>query len=89
VRHALLLAVLLAAACGDDHKKAPADAAPAIDAPVTMPDAPVTAATLTSYVIDLVQHHTSDTAPSRPASEFQTLPDPDGSNGSAYAPLFP
>jgi hypothetical protein len=91
VKGALLVVALLAGACGDDHlKKAPADAAPPdIDAPAVMPDAPVTPATLTSYVIDLVQHHTTGTDAPRPYSEFQALPDPDGSNGSAYAPLFP
>jgi hypothetical protein len=53
-----------------------------------MPDAPPQEATLTSYVIDLVQHHTSDTEAPRAYSEFSALPDPDGNNGSAYAPLF-
>ena len=86
MRFALLIAALLAA-CGDDGAKPKGDAG--IDAPVVMPDAPVTPATLTSYVIDLVQHHTTATDTPRPSSEFQALPDPDGSNGSAYAPLFP
>jgi hypothetical protein len=54
----------------------------------TMPDAPMPAVTLTSYVIDLVQHHTSATEQPRPYSEFSSLPDPDLNNGSAYAPLF-
>lgn len=85
---ALVLAALLCGslgACGDDGAKPNGDAG--MDAP--MPDAPVTAATLTSYVIDLVQNHTTATDTPRAYSEFQALPDPDGSNGSAYAPLFP
>ena len=82
---ALVLVALLAACGGDDHLKVKADGGVTIDAPT---DAPGTPATLTSYVIDLVQHHTTDTEAPRPASEFQSLPDPDGSNGSAYAPLF-
>ena len=45
-------------------------------------------ATLTSYVIALVQ--TTDGAP-RPYSEFASLPDPDGdaNNTAAYGRLFP
>jgi hypothetical protein len=91
VKLAVLLLALLPAlgACGDDHLKVKADGGVTADAPMPMPDAPVAPATLTSYVIDLVQHHTTDTDLPRPASEFQSLPDPDGSNGSAYAPLFP
>ena len=93
MKRALLIAALLAA-CGGDGAKPKGDAGPGmIDAPVVMTDAPidapVTPATLTSYVIDLVQHHTTGTEASRPFSEFQALVDPDGSNGSAYAPLFP
>ena len=83
MKRALLL-VLALAACGDDHLKKAPDAGMA-DAGI---DAPTTPATLTAYVIDLVQHHTTATDTPRPYSEFQALPDPDGSNGSAYAPLF-
>ena len=83
-------ALAVVAACGDDGLKLKGDAGPGtVDAPVVMPDAPVAPATLTSYVIDLVQHHTTGTEAPRPFSEFQALADPDGSNGSAYAPLFP
>ena len=86
MKRALLLALVLAS-CGDDHlKKAPGDAG--ADSPVVMPDAPVTAATLTSFVIDLVQHHTNASDSPAAYSDFASLPDPDGSNGSAYAPLF-
>lgn len=81
----LAILIALVAACGDDHPKMNADAG-ADAAP--MPDAPPQEATLTSYVIDLVQHHTSDTEAPRPYSEFSSLPDPDENNGSAYAPLF-
>lgn len=80
----LVLAVLLAA-CGSDHKAMP-DGGMLPDGP--MPDAPPMA-TFTSYVIDLVQHQTADSTAARPYSEFESLPDPDGSNGSAYSPLFP
>lgn len=85
MKRALLLMIVLAA-CGDDHPKAPGDAG--ADSPVVMPDAPTTAATLTSFVIDLVQHHTNASDSPRPYSDFSGLPDPDGSNASAYAPLF-
>lgn len=81
-----MLLVALVAACGDDgHKKQP-DGGVTADAP--MANAPMPPETLTSYVIDLVQHHTSATDTARPYSEFSSLNDPDGSNGSAYAPLF-
>jgi hypothetical protein len=79
----LVLLIALVAACGDDNQKMPADAGS--DA---MPDAPTPEVTLTSYVIDLVQHHTTATEQPRLYSEFSSLPDPDGNNGSAYAPLF-
>jgi hypothetical protein len=83
----LLLLVALVAACGDDHPKQQPDAGVTPDA-APMPDAPMPPETLTSYVIDLVQHHTTATDAPRPYSEFSSLNDPDGSNGSAYAPLF-
>ena len=83
---ALLLVVALVAACGDSGSKKQPDAGATQDAP--MADAPMTPETLTSYVIDLVQHHTTATDAPRPYSEFSSLNDPDGSNGSAYAPLF-
>ncbi|HSN29257.1 MAG TPA: hypothetical protein VLT45_23370 [Kofleriaceae bacterium] len=84
MKRALLLMLALAA-CGDDHlEKAPIDGG----TDTAMPDAPMTPATLTSYVIDLVQHHTTATDTPRPYSDFQSLPDPDATNGSAYAPLF-
>ena len=82
----LALLIALVAACGDDHQKMPVDAGG--DA-APMPDAPpMPEATLTSYVIDLVQHHTTATEQPRPYSEFSSLPDPDLNNGSAYVPLF-
>lgn len=48
-----------------------------------------TPATLTSYVLDLVQNHTADQAP-HPYSEFKDLSDPDGdmNNVHAYDALF-
>ena len=82
MKRALLLLAL--AACGNDDHLKTGDAGTGS----AMPDAPTTAATLTSYVIDLVQNHTTATDTPRPYSEFEALPDPDQSNGSAYAPLF-
>jgi len=84
IRLALLAA--LVAACGDGGHKQQPDAGVTPDAP--MADAPMPPAILTSYVIDLVQHHTTASDTPRPYSEFSSLDDPDGSNGSAYAPLF-
>jgi hypothetical protein len=88
----LALLVVLAAACGDGGHKQQPDAGATPDAPIgmidAMPDAAMPPATLTSYVIDLVQHHTTATDTAKPYSEFSSLNDPDGSNGSAYAPLF-
>jgi hypothetical protein len=78
-----LVLVVALAACGDGGSKKLPDAGPTPDAPM-----PVPAETLTSYVIDLVQRHTTATDAPRPYSEFSSLNDPDGSNGSAYAPLF-
>lgn len=89
-RIALVLA-LLAAACGDDTKGTPNGPDSGVDPDGgTDPDAPVAEATFTTYVIDLVINQTAnDTAP-RPASEFTSLPDPDGdaNNTAAYATLF-
>ncbi len=84
---AAIVAVLLAA-CGGGSSK-PMPDAPVQPVPDAMPDAPPQMSTLTSYVIDLVKNQTADTTPARPYSEFQTLPDPDTANGSAYSTLFP
>jgi len=87
LRFALALALGLAAgACGNDNKLHLGD-----DAGVgSGSDGGQPTTTLTSYVIDLVNNHTSDPAPA-PYSAFQTLPDPDGSNNNtgAYSSLFP
>jgi hypothetical protein len=67
---------LALSACGpDDH--------------LTVGDAGPPGNTLTSYVIDLINNHTSDPTP-RPYAEFSTLPDPDGdtNNTAAYGSLF-
>ncbi len=84
---ALVLAVALLA-CGDNNKAVIPDGPQAIDAAV---DAPMAAATLTTYVIDLITNHTSSTILPHPFSEFSTLPDPDGvsNNTAAYNSLFP
>ena len=87
---------LASVACGDNQATPDAPVVIPKDAPVdtTMIDAPVVAATLTTYVIDLVKNHT-DNGPSRAFTEFSTLPDPDGTsnNGNGtqgvYNTLFP
>jgi hypothetical protein len=85
VNKLLQLAVGLAlAACGpNDHLKVGGDAGMGSDAGPP-------AANLTTYVIDLIENHSSDPAP-RPYSEFGSLPDPDGdaNNTGAYGSLFP
>jgi len=84
---ALALAIV-AAACGGGSSKQP-DGGGTVTPDGATPDGPMTQATLTQYVIDLVQHQTASNTAPRPYSEFQSLPDPDGSNGSAYSSLFP
>lgn len=88
---ALILALALsAAACGDDSPAVPSDS------PMPPGDGSGSGSgsgdhpTLTSYVIDLVMHHTTATETAHAYSEFSTLPDPDGTanNVSAYASLF-
>lgn len=85
----LLALVLAVAACGDDSPAVPPDS------PTQPGDGGGSGSgsdnpTLTSYVIDLVTHHTTATETARAYSEFSTLPDPDGTanNTSAYASLF-
>lgn len=82
----IVLALLLAA-CGDSDKKPTPDSGmqPSPDA---MVDAGGEMATLTSYVIDLITNGTSSTVQPRPYSEFQSLPDPDTGNATAYSSLF-
>jgi hypothetical protein len=75
----LVSLIVLVVACHDDHPQLAPDAPPDTPPPVT---------TLTSYVIDLVVNHSSDTSP-RPFAEFATLDDPDQGNPAAYASLFP
>jgi hypothetical protein len=92
VKLALVLLVALVA-CGDSHHAQMPDAGaePMPDAMADAAvDAPPAAATLTSYVKDLILNWTSSTTAARPYSEFATLPDPDGdsNNGSAYSDLF-
>ena len=73
---------LALAACGPDDHLTVGDAGAGSDAGPP-------AGSLTSYVIDLINNHTGDTAP-RPYSEFGSLPDPDGdtNNTAAYGSLF-
>ena len=86
---ALALALSAVVACGDDSPNVPSDSPP------TPGDGSGSGSgsnnpTLTSYVIDLVMHHTVATETAHAYSEFSTLPDPDGTsnNGSAYSSLF-
>lgn len=74
---AVVLPLVLAACGPDDHLKVGGDAGMGSDA------GPPTA-NLTTYVIDLINHHSSDTAP-RPYSEFGSLPDPDGDSNNTAA----
>lgn len=78
----LLLGVGLAA-CGDNKGVVP-------DGPVVTIDAPVVAATLTTFVIDQIKNNTNDMALPVTFATFATLPDPDGNtnNLTAYASLF-
>lgn len=83
----LLLGAALAA-CGDNGTTVPdAPVVVVIDAAV---DAPVVAATLTTFVIDQIKNNTSDMALPVAFATFATLPDPDGdaNNNAAYASLF-
>ncbi|HUJ58292.1 MAG TPA: hypothetical protein VLX92_07360 [Kofleriaceae bacterium] len=79
----LVLGLALAGCGPDDKLHLGGDAG-------TGSDAGPPGATLTSYVIDLVNNHSSDPTPAAYA-EFSTLPDPDGSdnNTAAYSSLFP
>jgi hypothetical protein len=83
----LLLAVALAA-CGSSNKGHPADASPdtKIDA---MIDAGSAVATLTTFVIAMVEANDS-AGPPAAFSTFSSLPDPDGTNNNtaAYDSLF-
>jgi ABC-type glycerol-3-phosphate transport system substrate-binding protein len=86
LRLAFVLAAAAAlAACGDDHQAADA---PQIDSAI---DGPPQGATLTTFVIDLVQNKTADNTDPVAFDQFSTLPDPDGDNNNtaAYNPLFP
>lgn len=89
---ALAFAALAAVACGDNSSP-PADpdaqgpdAPPPIDAGI---DAPVDAATFTTFVIDQIVNHTDSTGAPVPASVYGALADPDVNNPAAYDSLFP
>jgi hypothetical protein len=85
IKRFLYLAIIVGlAACGpDDHLRVSNDGGAGSDGGPP-------SATLTSYVIDLVNNHTNDTA-AKPYAEFGSLPDPDGdtNNTAAYQSLFP
>ncbi len=78
--------------CGDDgaNHTIGGDAGSGVDAPADAPpDATPPNATLTSFVIGIVQTETTATATPHPFADFATLPDPDQGNLTAYASLFP
>ena len=77
----ILVLGLTSAACGDDTPYVPSDG--------NGSGSGSGSATLTSYVIDLIQNHSTDQTPAA-YTDFATLPDPDGdtNNGSAYNSLF-
>ncbi|HEY4244651.1 MAG TPA: hypothetical protein VGM88_32780 [Kofleriaceae bacterium] len=80
-----------AVSCGD-NKNAPTDGTSGSDGGSdTGSDGPPNTSNLTGYVIDLVTNHTNATETPRAFTEFQALPDPDGTNNNttAYSSLFP
>ncbi len=82
-----LVVLVLLVACHDNP-------ATAIDggrdaAPDATHDAAPPVATLTSFVIGIVQTETSLTSTPHPFADFAMLPDPDQGNLTAYASLFP
>ena len=82
-RIGMVLALVLAAACGgDDPKPNNPDAGP-ID-----PDAPPGGSTFSGYVIDLIQNQTADNTAPRPFSEVSALEDRDADNQAAFTVLF-
>jgi hypothetical protein len=86
----LLLGMLAVAACGSSNKGHPADASPDTPKPIdAMIDAGSAAATLTSFVIAMVETNNA-AGPPAAFSTFATLPDPDGTNNNttAYESLF-
>lgn len=79
-----------AVSCGDDRRP------PQSDAPETPPDTPPDTpppppATLTSFVIGIIENETLTTNAPHAAADFVDLPDPDGddNNAAAYDALFP
>ncbi|HUQ02785.1 MAG TPA: hypothetical protein VM261_09840 [Kofleriaceae bacterium] len=85
---ALALAI---AACGDDEGGGGNTDAPNPDGTLTDAmdvDAPP-AATLTTFVVDLVTNQTAGNTNPRAYADFETLPDPDSTNPAAYNSLFP
>jgi hypothetical protein len=83
-KFAFALAILVA--CGDNL---PPPSGGGGDAGTDGPGA----ATLTSFVIDLVQNHTADNTQPVSFDQFATLPDPDLNNADptkgGYSSLFP
>jgi hypothetical protein len=79
----ILVLGLASAACGDDTPFVPSDGNGSGSGSGSG------SATFTSYVIDLIQNHSTDQQPAA-YTDFATLPDPDGdnNNGSAYSSLF-
>ena len=82
---ATIVALLLTAGCGDNSSPPGAGGDAGSDAPG--------AATLTSFVIDLIQNHTADNTQPVGFDQFATLPDPDLDKADpthgGYSSLFP
>ena len=81
----LAFALAMLVACGDNQIPPAGHGDAGTDAPG--------AATLTSFVIDLIQNHTADNTQPVAFDQFATLPDPDLDNADpkqgGYSSLFP
>lgn len=86
MKRLVLVAALVASACGDDSHPNTQDASGDATNDGSTPNA-----SLTAFVIDLVNNQTASNTPAVPFASFSTLPDPDATNNNtaAYGALFP